>query len=132
MTRRRSAPATDEFAVRRTSHRTIFKPRHNFGKDLHPARNLDGIPHPPQKGPVMIRRLAQACFRHRLRVVIGWIVALVVLMMVSGAVGTGYSSDFTLPDVESKRGVDILEDRPSATPWCRSWTRSRRSRTSNR
>ena len=59
----------------------------------------------------MIRRLAHACFRHRLRVVIGWVVALVVLMVASGAVGTGYSSDFTLPDVESKRGIDILEDR---------------------
>ncbi len=58
----------------------------------------------------MIRRLAHACFRHRLRVVIGWVIALVVLLMASGAVGTGYSSDFTLPDVESKRGVDILED----------------------
>ena len=27
-----------------------------------------------------------------------------------GAVGSGYSSDFTLPDVESKRGIDILDD----------------------
>ena len=58
----------------------------------------------------MIRRLAQACFRHRLRVVLGWVIALVVLMVASGTVGTGYSSDFTLPDVESKRGIDILED----------------------
>ena len=27
-----------------------------------------------------------------------------------GAVGSGYRSDFTLPDVESKRGIDILDD----------------------
>jgi hypothetical protein len=26
-------------------------------------------------------------------------------------VGSGYRSDFTLPDVESKRGIDILDDR---------------------
>jgi RND superfamily putative drug exporter len=57
----------------------------------------------------MIRRLAQACFRHRLRVVIGWVIALVVLGGLSSTVGNGYSSSFTLPDVESKRGVDILE-----------------------
>ena len=98
----------------------------------------------------MIRRLAHACFRHRLRVVIGWVVALIILIVASGAVGTGYSSDFTLPDVESKRGVDILEDQfggqgagqvgnivfraeqgvedpPSARPSSRSWRRWRRS-----
>ena len=58
----------------------------------------------------MIRRLAHACFRHRMRVVIGWVVALIILMVASGAVGTEYRSSFTLPDVESKRGADILEE----------------------
>ena len=102
----------------------------------------------------MIRRLAQACFRHRLRVVLGWVIALVVLMVASGTVGTGYSSDFTLPDVESKRGIDILEDEfggqgagqvgnivfgpsrasrtlRSATLWSPSLPKWRRSRTSS-
>ena len=58
-----------------------------------------------------MKRLAQVCFRRRGRVLIAWILGVVVLGAVTGAVGTGYRSDFTLPDVESKRGVDILEDR---------------------
>ena len=39
-----------------------------------------------------------------------WVLGVVVLGAVMGAVGSGYSSDFTLPDVESKRGIDILDD----------------------
>ena len=40
-----------------------------------------------------------------------WIVGIVILMMAMGTIGTGYRSDFTLPDVESKRGFDILDER---------------------
>jgi putative drug exporter of the RND superfamily len=58
----------------------------------------------------MLKRLACACFRRRRRVVVIWIAGIIVLGIVQGAVGTAYSSDFTLPDVESKRGVDILDD----------------------
>jgi putative drug exporter of the RND superfamily len=57
-----------------------------------------------------LKGLATACYHHRGRVVIGWIVGIVVLGAVMGAIGTGYRSDFTLPDVESKRGIDILDD----------------------
>ena len=39
-----------------------------------------------------------------------WVLGIVVIGAVMGAVGSGYSSDFTLPDVESKRGIDILDD----------------------
>jgi RND superfamily putative drug exporter len=42
-------------------------------------------------------------------VVLAWIVGIVLIGMVMGAVGTGYRSDFTLPDVESKRGIDLLD-----------------------
>jgi putative drug exporter of the RND superfamily len=59
----------------------------------------------------MLRRVAQVCFRRRRRVVAAWIVGIVVLGALMGAVGSGYRSDFTLPDVESKRGIDILDDR---------------------
>ena len=57
----------------------------------------------------MLKRLAHLCFRRRRVVLVVWILALVVIGAVSGGVGSGYRSDFTLPDVESKRGVDILE-----------------------
>jgi putative drug exporter of the RND superfamily len=59
----------------------------------------------------MLKRLAEVCFRRRRRVLLVWILGIVVLGAVLGAVGSGYRSDFTLPDVESKRGVDILDDR---------------------
>ena len=58
----------------------------------------------------MLKRLAEVCFRRRRRVLLLWILGIVILGAVMGAVGSGYRSDFTLPDVESKRGVDILDD----------------------
>ena len=58
----------------------------------------------------MLKRLAEVCFRRRRRVVLLWAIGIVVLGALMGAVGSGYSSDFTLPDVESKRGVDILDE----------------------
>ncbi len=58
----------------------------------------------------MLKRLAEVCFRRRRRVLLLWILGIVVLGSVIGAVGSGYSSDFTLPDVESKRGIDLLDE----------------------
>ena len=58
-----------------------------------------------------MRRLAEICFRRRGRVVLAWLLGIVVLGALTSGAGTDYRSDFTLPDVESKRGVDILEDR---------------------
>src|SRR5262245_5981917 len=63
------------------------------------------------KGPRMLKRLAEVSFRRRRRVLLVWVLGLVVLGVVMGAAGSGYRSDFTLPDVESKRGIDILDDR---------------------
>jgi putative drug exporter of the RND superfamily len=57
-----------------------------------------------------MRRLAEMCFRRRGRVLIAWVLGIMVLGGVSGAIGTGYRSDFTLPDVESKHGIDILKE----------------------
>ena len=59
----------------------------------------------------MLKRLAEVSFRRRRRVLLVWVLGLVVLGAVINAVGSGYRSDFTLPDVESKRGIDILDDR---------------------
>jgi putative drug exporter of the RND superfamily len=59
----------------------------------------------------VLRSLAQVCFRRRRRVLLAWIVGIVILGAVMGVVGSGYRSDFTLPDVESKRGIDILDER---------------------
>ena len=39
-----------------------------------------------------------------------WVTALFVLGGVMGAAGTDYRSEFTLPDVESARGFDIIDE----------------------
>ncbi len=57
----------------------------------------------------MFARLGRFCFRRRWLVVIAWVAALVVGGAVLGAVGTSSRSGFELPDVESKRGTDILD-----------------------
>ncbi|HWC67315.1 MAG TPA: MMPL family transporter, partial [Acidimicrobiales bacterium] len=58
----------------------------------------------------MLKRLATFSFHRRRLVVLMWAAGIVVLGAVLGAVGTGYRSDFTLPDVESKEGIDILDE----------------------
>jgi RND superfamily putative drug exporter len=50
------------------------------------------------------------CHHRRRLVVLLWLAGLVVLGGVSSAVGTDFRDEFTLPDVESRRGFDILED----------------------
>ena len=56
-------------------------------------------------------RLGSWCYERR-RLVLGlWFGALVVIGAVAGTVGSGFRDEFNLPDVESKRGFDILDER---------------------
>jgi putative drug exporter of the RND superfamily len=54
-------------------------------------------------------RLGRWCHAHRRLVVALWVGALVLLGSVLGAVGTTSRSEFTLPDVESRRGTELLD-----------------------
>ncbi|MDP8938251.1 MAG: MMPL family transporter [Actinomycetota bacterium] len=58
----------------------------------------------------MFARLGSLCFRRRRLVAALWFAALVVLGSVQGAVGTAFQDEFTLPDVESRQGFDVLEE----------------------
>ncbi len=58
----------------------------------------------------MFARLGRWCHDRRWIVLGLWILALVVGGALSGALGTKSQSEFTLPDVESRRGIEILED----------------------
>ncbi len=59
----------------------------------------------------MFARLGPWCHDHR-RLVLGlWFAALVLGGALSGAVGSGFRDEFNLPDVESKTGLDILDER---------------------
>ena len=44
-----------------------------------------------------MRALARWCFRHKVVVVVSWVVALFVLGGLSASAGTGYTDSFSLP-----------------------------------
>jgi RND superfamily putative drug exporter len=59
----------------------------------------------------VLSRLGRWCYDHRWKVVIFWVAALFIgNMVLSAAGGADTDADFSLPNVESKRGTDILED----------------------
>ncbi len=58
----------------------------------------------------MFARLGRWCYRHRVVVAIAWLIAFLGGGALMGAIGTGYSTEFALPDVESRRGFDILDE----------------------
>ena len=58
----------------------------------------------------MFAKLGRWCFRNRGKVALLWLAALIVRGAVSSMIGTAYSSEFALPDVESRRGFDILDE----------------------
>ncbi|WP_208029322.1 MMPL family transporter [Rhabdothermincola sediminis] len=57
----------------------------------------------------MFRRIGSWCHDHRRLVVVSWVAALLVSSALSNAVGSGFRQEFNLPDVESKQGLDLLE-----------------------
>ncbi len=58
----------------------------------------------------MFGRLGQWCYRRRRLVALAWFLGLVALSVASGAAGSGFRSEFNLPDVESRRGFDIIDE----------------------
>ncbi len=58
----------------------------------------------------MFAKLGRWCVRNRGKVVLLWLAVLIVTGGVSSMLGTAYSTEFALPDVESRRGFDILDE----------------------
>ena len=58
----------------------------------------------------MFTRLGLWCHDRRKLVLVTWILVLVVGNAVAGAVGDSYRQDLNLPDVESRDGIDLLND----------------------
>ena len=53
-------------------------------------------------------RLARWCYRHRLIVVVAWLLVLFSVVIVEQAVGSAYSNSFSLPGTESSRALELL------------------------
>jgi len=56
-----------------------------------------------------LARAARWATQHRRTVVLGWIAVLVISMGVSSAVGTNYTTNFSLGGTESQRATDLLK-----------------------
>jgi putative drug exporter of the RND superfamily len=54
-------------------------------------------------------RFARWCFVHRRSVLAGWLLAVVVVLGLSGAVGTRFNSNFSLPSTDSAAAVALLK-----------------------
>jgi RND superfamily putative drug exporter len=57
-----------------------------------------------------MRSLARWCFRHKVVVLVSWIVALFALGGLSASAGTGYTDSFSLPGTESTTALNLLTD----------------------
>ena len=60
--------------------------------------------------PSLWARLGSATFRHRWRVLITWAAVLLAVFASVGVVGSSSDGSFSIPDSESKRGFDTLEE----------------------
>lgn len=58
----------------------------------------------------MFARFGSWCHDRRGRVLACWVLVLVLSGIASSAVGNAFRDEFNMPDVESKRGLDILEE----------------------
>lgn len=54
-------------------------------------------------------RLARWCFRHRVIVVVAWLVVLFSVVGAERAVGSSFSNSFSLPGTESSRALELLD-----------------------
>ena len=56
-----------------------------------------------------MRRFATWTTGHRKTVILGWIVALIVVGMIAGSVGSDFTEEFKLPSSDSQEAFDLLE-----------------------
>src|SRR3954463_2186271 len=59
----------------------------------------------------MLERLADWCYRHRRRVVLLWLAALVVSIGLASAFGGDFNADFSAPSSDSTTAFDLLDAR---------------------
>jgi putative drug exporter of the RND superfamily len=57
----------------------------------------------------LLARLARFSISHRRSVLLGWLAVFVAAIFLSGAVGTRYANNFSLPGTDSQRATDLLQ-----------------------
>ncbi|KOX02326.1 transporter [Streptomyces sp. NRRL B-1140] len=57
----------------------------------------------------VLRRLGEWCARHFVIVIVAWLVALVALQVISREFGGEYSDNFSLPQAQAQKGLDVLK-----------------------
>jgi len=71
-------------------------------------------PHAAPQARGLVARIAGWTMTHRRATVVGWLVILIVTLAVSGAVGSHYSNNNSLPGTQSQAATDLLQrDFPS-------------------
>jgi RND superfamily putative drug exporter len=58
----------------------------------------------------MLTRIGAWCFRRRWVVLIGWLTALVAVIVLVGSVGTGFEAENEVPESDTKSGLEILDE----------------------
>jgi putative drug exporter of the RND superfamily len=76
-----------------------------------PTRTRDSGGPAAQARPGPLGRLAGVAFRHRGRVVLGWIAALAIAIGLSAAFAGDFTADYSTPGSDSKQAQDLLENR---------------------
>jgi RND superfamily putative drug exporter len=56
-----------------------------------------------------VASFARWCYRHRVIVVVAWVIVLVSVVGIERAVGSAYSNNFSLPGTESTKALDLLQ-----------------------
>ncbi|NUS30804.1 MAG: MMPL family transporter [Streptomyces sp.] len=74
---------------------------------MSPTRSTPGDGGPAAIGG--LRRLGQWCARHFVLVLVAWLVAIVALQVLNRSFGGEYEDNFSLPDVQSQQGLDVLK-----------------------
>jgi RND superfamily putative drug exporter len=59
----------------------------------------------------VLKRIADVCYRRRWRVLGGWVLVLVAMNIVGGAVGSKFSQSFNLPSTDSQQAFNLLDAR---------------------
>ena len=60
---------------------------------------------------IVLKRVADLCYRHRWRTLIGWVVLLIGINVSPAASAASFSQTFHLPNTDSQKAFDLLDNK---------------------